>query len=109
MKHLKGINQKAARIEAYVAYQAAEARAAELDVVGLESPKPPHAQSARAGVTTKLTFSTVSRPMPTCITARGCAAGRTRVWRSTERWQKRTPSSWSVSMHRRAIGKGGDE
>ncbi len=42
MKHLKGINQKAARIEAYVAYETAEAQAAELDVVGLESRKPPH-------------------------------------------------------------------
>ena len=42
MKHLKGINQKAGRIEAYVEYEAAQARAAELDVVGLETPKPPH-------------------------------------------------------------------
>jgi hypothetical protein len=43
VKHLTGINQKAARIEAYVAYEAAEARASELDVVGLES-RPPHEQ-----------------------------------------------------------------
>ena len=42
MKHLKGINQKAARIEAYVQYEAAQARATELDVVALETPKPPH-------------------------------------------------------------------
>ena len=41
MKHLKAINQKAARIEAYVAHEA-QARAEEMDVVGLRTP--PHEQ-----------------------------------------------------------------
>ena len=45
MKHLKPINQKAARIEAYVEFEAREARQQEeLDVVGLER-RPPHEES----------------------------------------------------------------
>jgi hypothetical protein len=36
VKHLKAVNQKAERIEAYVAYEAEQARD-DLDVVGLES------------------------------------------------------------------------
>jgi hypothetical protein len=40
VRHLKAINQKAARIEAYVAHEQTKARAAELDVVGLRTP--PH-------------------------------------------------------------------
>lgn len=41
MRHLKAVNQKAARIEAYVADEA-ERRAGERDVVGLRTP--PHEQ-----------------------------------------------------------------
>ncbi len=44
MKHLKPINQKAARIEAYVAHEAAQAKAEEMDVVGLGS-RPPHEEN----------------------------------------------------------------
>ena len=66
------------------------------------------ARFAQADVTTRHTFSTVSPRTRTCTTAPGCGAGRTRAWRSTERWRRRTPSSWSVSMHRRVIGKGDD-
>lgn len=45
MKHLKPINQKAARIEAYVEYEAKKAAAAndEFDVVGLRTP--PHEEN----------------------------------------------------------------
>jgi hypothetical protein len=48
VRHLKAVNQKAARIEAYVAHEAAQAAAAapvdpaDLDVVGLRTP--PHEQ-----------------------------------------------------------------
>ena len=45
MKHLKAINQKAARIEAYVAHEAAAAEADDLDVVGLRTP--PHEQEGQ--------------------------------------------------------------
>ena len=44
MKHIKAVNQKAARIEAWVAYEAAQTQPTELDVVGLES-RPPHEQN----------------------------------------------------------------
>lgn len=40
MKRLKAINQKAERIEAYVAHEAARMKAEEMDVVGLRTP--PH-------------------------------------------------------------------
>lgn len=43
MKHLKPINQKASRIEAYVEQEAAEARPEERDVVGLRTP--PHEEN----------------------------------------------------------------
>lgn len=43
MKHVKAINQKANRIEAWVAHEAATARAADMDVVGLRTP--PHEES----------------------------------------------------------------
>jgi len=49
VKHLKAINQKAGRIEAYVAHEAAQAEATrnaangEMDVVGLRTP--PHEQT----------------------------------------------------------------
>ncbi|MBM4183958.1 MAG: quinohemoprotein amine dehydrogenase [Gemmatimonadetes bacterium] len=43
MKHLKPINQKAVRIEAYVAREAASTSAPERDVVGLR--RPPHEQT----------------------------------------------------------------
>ena len=45
MKHIKAVNQKAARIEAWVAHEAEQAQPSELDVVGLES-RPPHEQTA---------------------------------------------------------------
>jgi hypothetical protein len=45
VKHLKAVNQKAGRIEAWVAHEAAQARAAELDVVGLRTP--PHEDPSR--------------------------------------------------------------
>ena len=45
MKHLKAINQKAARIEAYVAHEAAEAQRDDMDVVGLRTP--PHEQDGQ--------------------------------------------------------------
>ena len=38
VKHMKAINQKAARIEAYVAHEAAKAKSEEMDVVGLRTP-----------------------------------------------------------------------
>ena len=49
MKHIKAVNQKADRIEAWVAHEAhqaslKEAEGAELDVVGLER-RPPHEQT----------------------------------------------------------------
>ena len=45
MKHLKAVNQKAERIEAYVAHEAAVARSEELDVVGVR--KPEHDQAGQ--------------------------------------------------------------
>jgi hypothetical protein len=44
VKHLKAINQKAGRVEAHVAREAARAAEPELDVVGLQSrpPDQPH-------------------------------------------------------------------
>jgi hypothetical protein len=59
VKHLKGINQKAARIEAYVQYEAAQARATELDVVALETPKPP---TKKMGRTSRLGARSSSSP-----------------------------------------------
>ena len=44
MKHIKAVNQKAARIEAWVAYEAEQTQPTDLDVVGLES-RPPHEQN----------------------------------------------------------------
>ena len=43
MKNLKAINQKAERIEAWVAHEARQAKSEELDVVGLR--RPPHEES----------------------------------------------------------------
>jgi hypothetical protein len=40
VKHLRPINQKAERIEAYLAHEAAKTTAADRDVVGLR--RPPH-------------------------------------------------------------------
>jgi hypothetical protein len=45
VKHIKAVNQKAARIEAWVAHEAEQAQPSELDVVGLESRRPPHEQN----------------------------------------------------------------
>ena len=44
MKHLKPVNQKAARIEAWVEHEAKLAAQDELDVVGLER-RPPHEEN----------------------------------------------------------------
>jgi hypothetical protein len=45
MRHLQAINQKAERIEAYVAHEAAQASQQELDVVALRTP--PHEQDGQ--------------------------------------------------------------
>ena len=55
MKHLRAVNQKAARIEAYVA--AEKERADDLDVIGLESRPPHEAQGPHFPLGCSLVFS----------------------------------------------------